>query len=219
MMPFLFGSRERRLFGAYDPAQPTNGADRAVLICPPWGNEYIFAHRTLRHLALRLSQKGFHVLRFDYYATGDSAGEDGENDYAGSYADLQMARTELKEMTGVAQINFVGMRFGASLAAEATARQPREVASLVMWDPLIKQLSEAAELADIPKNFSTFDFSEHASSLPARSLLLLTSGQKLDVTEPLSTSFAPCKPPWFEQNAQSGTIPRDAIQHVINWLE
>jgi uncharacterized protein len=51
MTPFHFGSRQRRLFGNYEPAQENPGKARAVVICHPIGNEQIFAYRTMRLLA------------------------------------------------------------------------------------------------------------------------------------------------------------------------
>jgi hypothetical protein len=59
MMQFHFGSRQRRLFGNYEPAQENFGRARAVLLCHPMGNEQIFAYRTMRLLAARLVQAGF----------------------------------------------------------------------------------------------------------------------------------------------------------------
>ena len=51
MTPFHFGSRQRRLFGNFEPAQENLSRVRAVLLCHPMGNEQIFAYRTMRLLA------------------------------------------------------------------------------------------------------------------------------------------------------------------------
>jgi hypothetical protein len=53
MTPFHFSSRQRRLFGNYEPAQENLGNARAVVLCHPIGNEQIFAYRTMRLLAAR----------------------------------------------------------------------------------------------------------------------------------------------------------------------
>ena len=75
MIPFFFGQSHRRIFGLYHPP-PANCAFRgAVVLCQPLGTEFINAHRAMRQLAIMLSNAGFHVLRFDYYGTGDSEGE------------------------------------------------------------------------------------------------------------------------------------------------
>ena len=75
MNPFYFGSSAEPLFGAYHPPGNQVGRNLAVLICPPLGREYLRAHWALRRLADQISRDGGHVLRFDYFATGDSAGD------------------------------------------------------------------------------------------------------------------------------------------------
>src|SRR5690242_21844126 len=80
MTAFHFGSRERRLFGYYEPAPASARKVQAALLCHPMGNEQVFAYRSMRQLAARLVRAGFHVLRFDYFGTGDSYGDTGEGD-------------------------------------------------------------------------------------------------------------------------------------------
>ena len=136
MNPFYFGSGARRLFGIYSPAAGTARNARAIVICPPWGHEYIRAHRSMRQLAAMLAGAGCHVLRFDYYGTGDSAGEISEADLTGWQRDIEMAIEELKDTTGVARVQLAGLRLGATLAAAVAARQPRTVDALALWDPV-----------------------------------------------------------------------------------
>lgn len=77
-VPLFFGEGRRRLFGVYDPAVSRIGAGphrpRAIVFCPPWGPDYYVTHGVLRRLATNLSLAGHHVLRFDYFGVGDSAG-------------------------------------------------------------------------------------------------------------------------------------------------
>ena len=122
MTPFHFGSEQRRLFGIYEPALCKSGKKRAVLLCYPMGNEQIFAYRTFRQLAARLVGAGFHVLRFDYFGTGDSYGDTGEGDIASWCEDIETAIDELREMTAVAQVSLVGLRLGANLAVQVAAK-------------------------------------------------------------------------------------------------
>src|SRR5436190_8330984 len=75
--PLFFGPEQRSLFGWYH-APKDAGRELAVVICPPFGHEYINSHRSLRHLADRLAEQGMAALRFDYDGTGDSAGGDTE---------------------------------------------------------------------------------------------------------------------------------------------
>jgi uncharacterized protein len=136
MTPFYFGVAKRKLFGVLDPAQGKSGKPQAAVICYPWGHEYVYAHRALRHLSLQLADGGFHVLRFDYYGTGDSAGDDFEGQLSGWRQDIAAAIEELKESCGARSVALVGLRLGAALAAEvAVGRQ--DIAALVLWDPAV----------------------------------------------------------------------------------
>lgn len=219
MMPFFFGNSERRLFGFYDPAERMKKAERAVLICAPWGNEYIFSHRTLRQLAIRLAQKGCHVLRFDYFATGDSAGDNGENDYAGSLADVETALSELKEISGLATVCLVGLRFGASAVAELSARRAQDVEALVLWEPLTALDSAGGDAPAAPESFKACDLEALAPNLPQRTMVLSAHNMKLGGTDTLRVDHVPGKPPWTEKSVEAGVIPVNALRHIIDWLE
>lgn len=137
MTPFYFGTAKRRLFGALDPAQGKAARAQAAVICYPWGPEYVYSHRALRHLARQLATRGFDVLRFDYYGTGDSGGEDDEVRLAGARDDIRAAIEELKENSGAKSVSLVGLRLGASLAAEVAVLAGKDVARLVLWDPAV----------------------------------------------------------------------------------
>jgi uncharacterized protein len=141
--PFFFGTRERRLFGAYDA--PRGAGRGGAVICYPWAREYLLAHPTLRQLARLLSGAGHHVLRFDYYGTGDSAGDAEDASQEQWLADVQTAVEELKEIGQLAQVGLIGMRYGAALAAWTAARR-RDVDRLVLWDPVFDGRAYLAEL-------------------------------------------------------------------------
>jgi alpha/beta superfamily hydrolase len=120
MNPIFFGPSERQLYGVYHPPR---GAPRdlGVLLCYPAPQEYMRTHWAMRRLATLLSQRGFHVLRFDYYATGDSAGESSEAALGTWSRDIGLAASELRDVAGVGTVSAVGLRLGATLAAQATA--------------------------------------------------------------------------------------------------
>jgi pimeloyl-ACP methyl ester carboxylesterase len=136
--PFFFGTRQRRLYGIYDPGAANGAAtSRAVVFCYPWGAEYVYAHRAFRQLAKRLSLAGFYVLRFDYFGTGDSAGDMTEADLSGWENDIEVAVDELIDSTGIKRVALVGLRLGAALAASVAVRQQKVIDSLVLWDPVV----------------------------------------------------------------------------------
>lgn len=144
MNPLFFGSAEAPLYGVYHAPQ---GRQRhaGVVLCYPFGQEYMRAHRAFRQLALLLSRQGYHVLRFDYRGTGDSSGDlDGVS--AGDWlADIDAAITELRDSTGVAGVSVVGLRLGALVAAAACRRRD-DIDRLVVWDPILSGADYEAEL-------------------------------------------------------------------------
>jgi pimeloyl-ACP methyl ester carboxylesterase len=145
MNPYFFGSKERRLFGIHEAPQRSSAARGAVL-CSPLGTEYIHAHRAMRQLAKMLTAEGVHTFRFDYFGTGDSDGDTRTGSFAGWEGDIQSAITELTETIGSAQISLVGLRLGASLAANVAIRENVEVSSLVLWDPVVSGSEYLAEI-------------------------------------------------------------------------
>lgn len=137
MTPFYFGTGSRRLFGLYTPARVGAVGNRSVVLCPAWGQEYLRAHRSMRQLANMLNSAGFHVLRFDYFGTGDSAGDMTQTDLAGWESDIGAAIDELKDTCGALRVALVGLRLGGALAARVAARRASDVDALVLWDPVV----------------------------------------------------------------------------------
>jgi len=133
MEPAFFGDKSQSLFGVYHaPASQTAG-DTAVLICYPFFQEYIRSHRAIVQLSKQLSKAGCHVFRFDYFATGDSAGELDDVDLSIWMDNIKQAENELIELSGVRKISIIGLRMGAVLAAQY---QSKKVKDLILWDPL-----------------------------------------------------------------------------------
>jgi uncharacterized protein len=145
MNPFYFGTNERRLLGVYEAARRSK-ASRAVVLCHPWGAEYIHAYRAMRQLAKMLTANDIHTLRFDYFGTGDSAGSTTAGDISGWEIDIQSAIEELQDTTGVTRVSLVGLRLGATLAANVAVRMSPLVNSLVLWDPVVSGAEYLTEL-------------------------------------------------------------------------
>jgi pimeloyl-ACP methyl ester carboxylesterase len=135
--PLYLGSGERRLFGIYEPPAVKRAHPRAAVLCYPWASEYVNAHRSMRHLATKLSQAGFHTLRFDFFGTGDSSGDLVDADLIGWEGDTGSAIEGLKDIAGTPRVTLVGMRIGATVAARAAARLADEIEALVLWDPIV----------------------------------------------------------------------------------
>jgi pimeloyl-ACP methyl ester carboxylesterase len=142
----FFGQPGRQLFGAYHEPSPGIAVRGAAVLCPPWGPEYFVSHRIYRRLAIRLSEAGYHVLRFDYYGTGDSAGERTEGDLASWYGDASLAVDELRDMSGLTEVVAFGIRLGA-VTSWRLAMARTDVRTVVLWDPVIDGSDYLKELA------------------------------------------------------------------------
>jgi uncharacterized protein len=148
MTPISFGPPERRLFGLYYPGRTDASATLGVVLCNPFGQEAIRSHRFFRVLAERLARNGHAVLRFDYFGTGDSMGDDNDADLDGWAGDVHVAHKELVRRSGVKDVNWLGMRLGAAVAyraAQSTANFPKR---LILWDPVTDGTQYLAGLRD-----------------------------------------------------------------------
>lgn len=147
LIPVNFGSPARALVGIYQPAVSSGASGACALLCNPFGQEAVRSHRMFRVLSDRLSRNGVSVLRFDYYATGDSTGEDHEGDLEGWIGDVLQAHFEVVLRSGCSRCSWFGLRLGASLAALATAQVSGPPPHLVLWDPVIDGRGYLAHLA------------------------------------------------------------------------
>jgi uncharacterized protein len=235
MTSFHFGSRQRRLFGYYEPAQANISKVRAVLLCHPIDNEQVFAYRTMRQLAARLVRAGFHVLRFDYFGTGDSYGDTGEGDLAGWCGDIETAIEELMDITGATKVNLAGLRVGANLSARVATHRPNEISKLILWEPVAAdelaiagfgrpapRADRAPRLigSDIVEGFARGALLSKAALLPPSTLVLLTAGPP-SPTEfgSLAVEHVTDASAWIEERLDTGSIPTGALQRIVDWLQ
>jgi uncharacterized protein len=212
------GSAQRRLFAIHEPAAWAAGRVRAVVLCHPLGVEYTYAYRSMRHLALKLAVSGCHTLRFDYYGTGDSGGEESETDLPGCEFDVEVAMEAIADIAGTTKVSLVGLRGGANIAAHVAMRCAGDVEALVLWDPLTagETYQRTAALRAV------------AGPLPERTALIVT--QREPATEPLCQSefvcgarpatpeFVAAPIAWFESATTTGALPVAVVQRVVEWL-
>ena len=146
----MFGSRERQLFGIHTPGA-AGSRRRGVVICSPLGYEYQRAHRAIRMLAQRLSERGCDVLRFDYFGTGDSAGRMEEVTLTGCVEDAHTAVEELRAIADQRRVTVVGLRAGGVVAQRAAA-EARGIERVVLWDPIVAGAGYLEYLSNRPPN-------------------------------------------------------------------
>lgn len=143
MNPIYFGSTKNALYGVLHPPRGTAARSTGVVLCYPFAQEYMRAHRAFRQMALLLSGEGFHTIRFDYSGTGDSAGGPDEMSLENWNRDLGYAIDELVDTAALDSVWLVGLRLGAAVALRGTTRS--DVAGVVLWDPI---MTGAAQLED-----------------------------------------------------------------------
>jgi len=152
MHPIYFGSSEKPLFGVYYLPQTHSAQAKGVVLCYPMGQEYMWMHRVYRQMSSLFTRSGFHVLRFDYYGCGDSAGESEEGSIDHWVKDIATAIEEITDAGGLSRVTVIGFRLGATLAALA-ARGRKDVESLVLWEPVIKGETYLKQLADMHQSW------------------------------------------------------------------
>ena len=141
----FFGDAPRELLGSVHAAHGGVVRDTGVVLCYPAPQEYRMVHWTFIRMAERLAAHGYNVLRFDYFATGDSAGISADGSLAQWETDTLAAAAFLRAETGVRRLSVVGLRLGAMLAWRAAARG-LAVQDIVMWDPVIGGAGYLGEL-------------------------------------------------------------------------
>jgi len=122
---------------------PTAGVDPSVVVlfCPPAFDEHSRAYPVMREYARALAARGIVTLRFDYFATGDSAGLSDEFTMSSAVKDVSFLLSWLAERYPTARIVPMGVRLGARLLLDALAGLSGDVTarvtSPILWDPVL----------------------------------------------------------------------------------
>lgn len=144
---FYFGPPGEQLFAAFhEPRNSAGARDVAVLLCNTWGYEEQSCYVVLRDWASQLAAGGWPCMRFDYWGTGDSAGESlAPTDVSRFVRAVSDAIDELKALSGASTVVLLGVRAGAALAwLAATARD--DVVGLMAVAPVLKGRTYIREL-------------------------------------------------------------------------
>ena len=190
-----FGNPDQALFGVYhQPRGRAQTPTRAVVICPPIGQEFVRSHMALRLLAKQIARRGTHVLRFDYQGIGDSFGDlEDVHSLQQWESNITDAVDHLKQVAGANSVMLVGLRTGASLAHRVAAEYA-PINSLLLWEPVLDGgayletlRSMHREMLDLwvckMKTENSGRAEEFLGSVYARSLVRELESMKVDLSE------------------------------------
>jgi pimeloyl-ACP methyl ester carboxylesterase len=123
-----------------------------MLLCNPMGHEYMGGYRAMRQLAQRLAQAGWLALRFDFFGSGDSAGEPSDGTPRRWLRDISDATQELRTRAGRDGVSLLGLRLGGSLALSQLQRADAvECDALILWDPIVNGRDYVDELTALQR--------------------------------------------------------------------
>jgi alpha-beta hydrolase superfamily lysophospholipase len=139
---------EGPIFGWYHSTPSAGEADCVAVLCGPIGHEYTRTHRTMRHLADRLAERGIPAVRFDYHGIGDSPGGELDPDRVAYWqSSIRAAIRQARALSGRQRVCLIGVRLGATMAALVASDTPVDL--LVLWNPVTKGRAYVRELQAI----------------------------------------------------------------------
>ncbi len=134
-IPFYFGDNDKPLLGWLHTTEKTNNSNQAMIICPSLALEYMNSYRAMRYVADYFAIAGIPTLRFDYHGTGDSSGENLDEDRLPDWIEsIEKAYLQIKLITGVENVGMFGFRMGATLGVLAEATVPFN--QMILWAPI-----------------------------------------------------------------------------------
>ena len=244
---FHFGRAGEALLGVYyAPSSAVSQRSHGVVLCPAFGQEYLRSHRAFRQLGLLLAREGFHVLKFDYFGSGDSEGLLEQADIGRWLQDISSARQELLGISGCERFSLIGLRLGGSLGLlQATQAESESWDSITLWDPVLSGSDYLSDFghtqqqpvdnimgfpitAELREEISAIDLSKldsigsakldcvTAASSDKLSSILNRAKQSAVVTE----AVIPIDRDWSETDEfLSAMLPREMILRIIQGLK
>lgn len=139
---------EGPIFGWYHSTPSAGQSDCVAVVCGPIGHEYTRTHRTMRHLADRLAERGIPAVRFDYHGMGDSPGAELDPERVAYWqSSIRAAIRQARALSGRQRVCLIGVRLGATMAALVASETPVDL--LVLWNPVTKGRAYVRELQAI----------------------------------------------------------------------
>jgi pimeloyl-ACP methyl ester carboxylesterase len=150
--PSFLGTADNRIFGVYHSPANTGKHSKSILLCHPFGHEYLCSYRIIRQLSDQLSRQGHHVLRFDWYGYGDSDGKPDKGNYTIWLNNIKDALDELLSTSGHTAASVVGLRMAGNLLSKAS-NDLSNVKNIILWDPVLSGKHWLNELKELHNSF------------------------------------------------------------------
>lgn len=131
----FFDANGYKLFSAYYPSKIKNKINFGIVICEPYGQEKIRCNTLSVCLAEEISNMGFSVFKFDYYACGDSFGISEEYSMLSSLESIKFAISEFRKKYQIERVLLLGIRFGATLSL--LYNKIGHIDGLILWNPIL----------------------------------------------------------------------------------
>lgn len=204
--PLFFGQQGALRYGCYHPGSRATG----VIICPPLWQEYMRSHWAMRQLATRLSESGFHVLRFDYRGSGDSSGDSLDMSLETIRDDFELAVQELRDMAGITTVSAVTLRAGfLSVYPSTTANKIIAIDGIIDGSRYIKDLEQIQHTRQSARAFPPITENELVGTIMSPSLR--ESVRSFRLTKPNSnTSFV-----FTKQNPQNAFVVEQKLTSSV----
>ncbi|MBI1796483.1 MAG: alpha/beta hydrolase [Candidatus Eisenbacteria bacterium] len=133
--PFFFPSGDRPLYAVHHAPVAGRANAPVVVHCHSLGVEQVTCYRAEVLCARAAAAAGFPVLRYHARGHGDSAGDFADATLARLIEDALAAAREALRRSGATHVIWLGVRFGALVAASALPLGP-PAAGLALWEPV-----------------------------------------------------------------------------------
>jgi len=148
---FFTCTTKKQLYTAYHP--PSDNVDKniGIIMCYPFGQEYMRCHKFYFKLAVKLAKNGFHVLRFDYTSSGDSSGQSEDFTLSECLDDLHQIEKDFRSAINPEKIFLFGVRFGG--AVSILFSKQADINGLILISPVCKGNAHLAEMKERYSNW------------------------------------------------------------------
>jgi alpha/beta superfamily hydrolase len=133
--PLFFTSADRPLYAVFHPPERHRPGAPVLVHCHTLGVEQLTSYRAEVRNAQAAARLGYPVFRFHARGHGDSAGDFADVTLASLVEDALAAGAKARALSGTERVAWLGVRFGALVAAEAIRREGG-AAALVLWEPV-----------------------------------------------------------------------------------